>query len=138
MDEIKAREAFESALKTYKQEFGTFFLARLYGLEVRYEGNACIIEFDVQDHMFNPQGSLHGGIIAFAMDVSMGHLLNHESGPGATLEMKVQYVRPARSGRVRVRGEFVKRGKEISFLRSEAFDNADKLIAFATSTWKLL
>jgi uncharacterized protein (TIGR00369 family) len=138
MDEAKAREAFEGALKTYKQEFGNFFLARLYGLDIRYENDACIIEFDIEDYMFNPQGTLHGGIMAFVMDISMGHLLNHVDGPGATLEMKVQYVRPARTGRLRVNGEFVKRGKDISFLRSEAYDSERKLVAFATATWKLL
>ena len=37
--------------------------------------------------MFNPQGALHGGVIATVMDISMGHLLNHVDGPGSTVEM---------------------------------------------------
>ncbi len=34
IDEEAARRAFENALATYRQDFGTFFLARLLGLEV--------------------------------------------------------------------------------------------------------
>lgn len=138
MDEVKAQEAFQVALETYSQEFGNFFLARLFGLEISYEQDACVVEFDVEDYMFNPQGSLHGGILTFVMDISMGHLLNHVCGPGATLEIKTQFVRAVRSGRVRVKGKFLKKGREVCFLRSEAFDNQQKLIAFATSTWKIL
>jgi acyl-coenzyme A thioesterase PaaI-like protein len=41
---------------------------------------------------------LHGGVLATALDISMGHLLNHAVGAGSTLEMKVQYFSPARFG----------------------------------------
>ncbi|MDB5796141.1 MAG: hypothetical protein JWP36_43 [Paucimonas sp.] len=138
MDEQKAKEAFEHALSTYKQEFGEFFLARLFGLTVGYEEGACIVDFELQDFMFNPQGSLHGGVIAMAMDISMGHLLKHEDGAGATLEMKVQYLKAARSGRLQARGEFLRKGRELSFLQSSLRDEEGKLVAFATSTWKKL
>lgn len=138
MNEEQAKEAFETALSSYKQEFGTFFLARLYGLEITYEENACIVQFEVKEYMFNPQGSLHGGVMATVMDISMGHLLKHVSGPGVTLEMKLQYLRPVTQGRIRVRGQFIKRGKEICFLSSEASDSRGKLVAIATSTWKPL
>ena len=138
VNETKAREAFEQAIGSYVQEFNHFFLAKLFGLDIRYEENACIVEFDVEDYMFNPQGSLHGGIISFAMDVSMGHLLNHLGGPGITLEMKVQFMQPVRSGKVRAVGTIVKKGRKICFLRSEMYDSEQNLIAHATSTWKLL
>ncbi|MBS1219179.1 MAG: thioesterase superfamily protein, partial [Proteobacteria bacterium] len=58
MDEIVARHAFEQALATYEQEFGRFFLARLFGLELSYTENECRIDFDLKDFMFNPQGGL--------------------------------------------------------------------------------
>ncbi len=138
MDETKAKKAFEQAIEKYVQDFDTFFLAQFYGLDISYEENTCLIEFNVEDYMFNPQGTLHGGVITFAMDVSMGHLLNHVCGPGVTLEIKVQFVKAVRAGKVRVKGELIKRGKEICFLRSEVYDRDEKLIAFATSTWKLL
>jgi len=104
-----------------------------YVSDARREGT---VEFDVRDFMYNPQGSLHGGIAALAMDVSMGHLLNHLKGPGATLEMKVQYMRAVRGGRVAATGRVLRRGKEIAFLESRLTDSEGQLAAMATSTWR--
>jgi uncharacterized protein (TIGR00369 family) len=68
----------------------------------------------------------------------MGHLLRHSSGPGTTLEMKVQYMKAARAGRLTATGRFLRQGRSISYLRSELTDQDGDLIAFATSTWKSL
>lgn len=138
MDEHAARAAFDHALATYEQDFGKFFLARLFGLELTYTTDECRIEFDLKDFMFNPQGGLHGGISAFVLDISMGHLLHRTSGPGATLEMKVQYLKAAKAGRLSCIARFIRHGRSISFLRSELVDQQGEMIACATSTWKSL
>jgi uncharacterized protein (TIGR00369 family) len=138
MDEAAARAAFDTALGSYKQEFGTFFLARLFGLEITYEKDACLVRFPVRDFAFNPQGSLHGGVAAFAMDISMGHLLKHTYGvQGATLEIKVQYLRPIREPECHCRGVFLGRGRSLCFLESRLYDATGELCAVATSTWKV-
>jgi uncharacterized protein (TIGR00369 family) len=139
VDETVARAAFAEALRTHRPEFGAFFLARLFGLDISYTDDACIVEVPVRDFMFNPQGSLHGGVIAFALDVSMGHLIKRTVGrPGITLEMKTQYLRPATTGMVRCEGRFLKRGRTINYLESRMTDGEGKLLAVATSTWQLL
>ncbi|MGE0222503.1 MAG: PaaI family thioesterase [Acetobacteraceae bacterium] len=137
VDQAQALAAYQRAASGTQEVFGDFFLARLLGLEISYPDDTCVVAFDVQDFMFNPQGSVHGGVLATALDISMGHLINHSVGPGTTLEMKVQYVAPVRSGRVTCRGEAMRRGGTW-FLRAEARDEAGELIAFATSTWRLL
>ena len=137
MDESAARAAFEQALQTYHQDFGTFFLARLFGLSFAYEDDACIVTGTVKDFMFNPQGTLHGGVISFIMDVSMGHLLRKTSGPGTTLEMKLQFFRPATVGDIKAVGRFLKKGRTINYLESRLTQNGADL-ALATSTWLLL
>jgi uncharacterized protein (TIGR00369 family) len=137
MDEAAARAAFEQALQTYHQDFGTFFLARLFGLELTYEDDTCVVTGAVKDFMFNPQGWLHGGVISFVLDVSMGHLLQKTSGAGTTLEMKVQFLRPAAVGEIRAVGRFLKKGRSINYLESRMTQNGAD-IAAATSTWMLL
>lgn len=136
IDPNTARRAFEDALAQHDQAFGQFFLARLLGFEIMYPDETCRVEFTVHDFMFNPQGSLHGGIIALAMDVSMGHLLNRARGPGATLEMKVQYLRAVRTGRAVATGRMLRQGASVAFLESRLVDNDGELAAVATSTWK--
>jgi uncharacterized protein (TIGR00369 family) len=138
LDESVARQAFEAALKSYEQDFGKFFLARLFGCEFEYPDDACKVSFELKDFMLNPQGGLHGGVTAFVLDISMGHLLWHKSGPGTTLEMKVQYAKAARAGHMTATARFIRHGRGISYLRAELVDDKGELIAFATSTWKSL
>lgn len=138
LNETVARRAFEHALATYDQDFGKFFLTRLFGCEFEYRDDACKVSFEVKDFMLNPQGGLHGGVTAFVLDICMGHLLWKKSGPGTTLEMKVQYAKAARSGRMTATGRFIRHGRGISYLRSELVDDKGELVAFATSTWKSL
>jgi len=96
IDEALAKAAFLGALETYSQKFGTFFLAKLLGLDIGFTEHSCVVEMEVHDYMFNPQGSLHGGVISTILDISMGHLLNHKAGPGATLERCVAVVSAAK------------------------------------------
>ncbi len=138
IDGAAARRAFDGAIETHDQAFGSFFLARLLGFRIGYPGGHCVVRFDVEDFMFNPQGSLHGGIIALALDVSMGHLLNDLQGPGSTLEMKTQYMRPVRGGTATAVGRLVTRGRSICFLEASLHDDAGTLAATATATWKFL
>jgi len=137
MDE-ESRLMLERAVGDGKQQFGSFFLARLFGMAVAYEGDSCTVSFEVERQMFNPQGSLHGGVLGTALDISMGHLLQHRFAPGATLEMKVQYFAPVRGGLVRCRAEFLKKGRKVFFLQSRASDAGGEPIAHATATWKLI
>ena len=138
MDEGKAQKQFESALKTYHQSFETFFIAKLLGLGFSYEENGCVVTFPVEDFLFNPQGTFHGGMLATVMDISMGHLINHEIGkPGFTLEMKNQFLRPLTKGPASCKGSFIRKGRSISFLESHVWDANKKLVAHGTSTWKM-
>jgi uncharacterized protein (TIGR00369 family) len=93
MDKNKVTETFEDALETAKPEFENFFLAKFFQLDIQYGDEVCIVEFPVEEYMFNPQGSLHGGVISLAMDVSMGHLCKKYLGKHVTLEMRTQYLR---------------------------------------------
>ena len=138
MDHDAARAAFDNALATHSPGFGTFFLARLLNLDIGYGEDTCTVQMAIQDFMYNPQGSLHGGIIATVLDISMGHLLTHAVGTGMTLEMRTQFLRPARSGTVRAEARFLKKGRSINFLESRLFDAEGKDIAAASSTWQLL
>ena len=134
----ESRLMLERAVGDGRQQFGSFFLSRLFGMEVAYDEDACTVSYEAERQMFNPQGVLHGGIIGTALDISMGHLLQHRVAPGTTLEMKVQYFAPVRSGLVHCRAEFLKKGRKVFFLQSRALDSSGEPIAHATATWKLL
>jgi uncharacterized protein (TIGR00369 family) len=138
LNETQVKELIAAALGDGRHEFGSFFLSRFFGMTVTYGADACIVSLDVKPYMFNPQGSLHGGVLATALDISMGHLLKHQFGAGATLEMKVQYFAPVRNGLVTCNASFLKKGRKTFFLQSSARSGGGEAIAHATSTWKQL
>jgi uncharacterized protein (TIGR00369 family) len=145
LDKATAREHFETALEDHEQVFEKFFLARFLDLSFEYlpseapdaEKVVCRVTFPVTDMVRNPQGSLHGGAMATAMDISMGHLLNTVAGPGATIEMKIQFRRPVTAGPVTCEGRFVRRGRSLSFMESRLTGPDGKLAALASATWKM-
>lgn len=138
MDDREVKSLIEAAVGDGRHEFGSFFLSRLFGMEVTYGSDDCTVAFEVKLHAYNPQGSLHGGVLATALDISMGHLLKHQFGAGATLEMKVQYLASIKTGTVTCRAIFLKKGRKTFFLQSLATNADGEPIAHATSTWKLL
>ena len=138
MDEAAAREAFAQALGSYSQDFGTFFLARLLALDIAYPEDTCRITFPIPDFLHNPQGTLHGGIIATILDISMGHLLRRAYGvAGSTLEMKLQFFAVVTTPTAWCEARLLQRGKSIAFLESRLFNQQNVLCGLATSTWKV-
>ena len=135
IDAAVAREAFEAALASHVQGPGEFFLARLLGLEFSYAPGRCVVEFEVRDFMFNPRGSLHGGILCLVLDVSMGHLMLNEGRSGATLELKTQFLRAPALGRLRCEASILRAGRQAWFIESRCTDASGRLVAIATSTW---
>lgn len=145
VDETAARAHLDTILSDHEQAFETFFLARFLDLSFEYlplealdaDKEVCRVSFPMSDMLKNPQGSLHGGAMATAMDISMGHLVNKVAGPGATIEMKVQFMRPVIEGTVTCEGRFTRRGRSLAFMESRLTDANGKLAALATATWKM-
>ncbi|KGK78991.1 thioesterase [Thalassobacter stenotrophicus] len=145
VDEAVVREHMEEVIESHEQAFETFFFARFLGLNFEYlpaeapdaDKEVCRLTFEVTDMLRNPQGSLHGGVMASAMDISMGHLVNKIAGAGATIELKVQFMRPVMEGLVTCEGRFTKKGRSLSFMESRLMGPDGKLAALATATWKM-
>ncbi|MGH3664852.1 MAG: PaaI family thioesterase [Egibacteraceae bacterium] len=136
------RERLEAALAEHRPEFERFFLARFLDLGISYERDSegcesCTVVLPGGDYLVNPQGSLHGGIIALVMDVSMGHLCHHFLSTAVTLEMKTSFLAPVRGG-CRARAQFVRKGRSLVYLESRLLDDAQRLAAVATATWHRL
>ena len=95
VDEAVVREHMEEVIESHEQAFETFFFARFLGLNFEYlpaeapdaDKEVCRLTFEVTDMLRNPQGSLHGGVMASAMDISMGHLVNKIAGAGAKCQV---------------------------------------------------
>lgn len=118
------------------QEFGSFFLSRFLDLEITYddEQETCTVALPYAPYLCNPQGSVHGGVITTAMDISMGHLCHRYLSTAMTIEMQVRFFRPLR-GTGRCTGRLLRPGRRIVHLESRLVDEEERLVAFASSTW---
>jgi len=126
----------EQAIATSEPVFGKFFLARLLDLTISYDDDAqrCIVDLPFTDFLRNPQGSLHGGVIATAMDISMGHLCHRYLSTAMTMEMQFRFFRPI-NGPSRCEASLLRPGRRIVHLESQLYDEDGRLAAFASGSW---
>jgi hypothetical protein len=88
MNRDDAQRILETAVGDGSHEFGSFFLSRLFGMKVAYEGELYIVSFEVKQFLYNPQSSLHGGVLATALDtVPFGWRVGED---GALMEVPQQ------------------------------------------------
>jgi uncharacterized protein (TIGR00369 family) len=95
------------------------------------------VAFAASDQFLNPAGVIQGGFVAAMLDDTLGPALVATLGPGQfapTTDLHVQFLRPARPGRLTGRGRVVRRGRDIAFLAGELLDGSGDVVAVATAT----
>lgn len=120
-------------------EFGSFFLSRFLQLGIGYDDDeqTCTVVLPYAAHLCNPQGSVHGGIVTTALDISMGHLCKRYLSAAVTIEMQMRFFRPLTSEGT-CTGRLVRAGRRIVHLESRMTDADDKLVALGLGSWHRL
>lgn len=94
------------------------------------------IECEVRKDMLNPNGIMHGGIMATLLDEAMGaasFTLGRPTG-FATINMSIDYLYSAKTGDiVWVEGTIIRAGKTVLHIKAELYNAENKLLAKATS-----
>jgi uncharacterized protein (TIGR00369 family) len=104
------------------------------------EAGTIEVAFNATERFLNPIGVIQGGLLAAMLDDTLGPALVATLGPGQfapTTDLHVQFLRPARPGRLTGRGRVVHRGKDIAFLAGELLDDSGQIVAAATATAKI-
>ncbi|MET1077120.1 MAG: PaaI family thioesterase [Pseudomonas sp.] len=113
--------------------------ARTLGMRILAVDTAAAsidVEFQAQQAFLNPAGQIQGGFLAAMLDDCMGPALAAGLAAGEfapTLQLNVQFLRPAHIGRIQGRGQVVRRGRDVCHLAGELRQD-DQLIATATAT----
>jgi uncharacterized protein (TIGR00369 family) len=103
------------------------------------EPGRVVFAMEPAEWMYNPLGSVHGGIAAAILDSCMGCAIHTtlEQGIGfTTSDLHVRYVRAMSdtTGRVLAEGRIVHRGRRTATAEGRVFAESDeKLIATATT-----
>ena len=101
------------------------------------EAGTIEVAFVATESMLNPVGTVQGGLLAAMLDDTLGPAVVATLGPGEfapTADLHVQFLRPARPGRLVGRGRIVRRGRDLAFLAGELLDEAGEVVAVATAT----
>ena len=105
------------------------------------EGGRTVGFLEAGPQHANPMGSLHGGILCDFTDAAMGTAFASTLEPEqrfTTVELKINFLRPVWTGRLRAEATVVKRGRTIGYIECEVTDERKRLVAKASSTCMVL
>jgi acyl-CoA thioesterase len=114
-------------------------LAELLGMRFVQADDGCSTwEFAVGPQHLNPYGVVHGGVIYTLVDYAMGAALFSQLRPPercATLEIKINYVAAASSGKIRAEAVVIERTIRIAVMEARVHADDGRLLSIATGTF---
>lgn len=117
-------------------------IAKLIGFRPTRAGNGeSEFVLDVDERLYNPMGTLHGGVIVDVADAAMGTALASKIPSGetyTTIELHTNYFKPVRSGRIVARARIVKQTRSIAVVECDVSDDGGSLVARVSSTCMIL
>ena len=113
-------------------------VSRLIGFVMKsIEPGHAIFEMEADERHHNPMGMVHGGIYCDLADAAMGFAYAATLGEGetfTTIELKINFLRAVRQGRLTAEARVVKAGSALGFVECDVRDQTGKLVARAAST----
>jgi len=113
-------------------------VARLIGFTLtEVEPGRAVVALDADRRHANPMGTVHGGILCDIADAAMGIAYAATLDEGetfTTLELKINFLKPVRAGRLVATGRVVKGGRSVGLTECDVVDDKERLVARASST----
>ena len=115
--------------------------ADLLGVTITPRGEGrCEVSMDARPEHERSGGILHGGVLFSLLDMSMAGAVNtllQEGEVCATASMTIDFMRPAKVGRLVARGTVSRRGRGMAFPSSELVDASGEVVARASGVWAI-
>jgi uncharacterized protein (TIGR00369 family) len=128
----------ENARRVQRGEAPPPPIGRLLGFVLKViEPGHAVFEMEADERHHNPMGTLHGGIYCDLADAAMGYAYAATLGEGetfTTVELKINFFRPVRQGRLAAEARVVRAGSTLGFVECDVKDQVGKLLARASST----
>src|SRR5437899_12530466 len=113
-------------------------IGRLLGFGLKaIEPGRAVFEMEIDERHHNPMGTLHGGVYCDLADAAMGFAYAATLGEGesfTTVELKINFLRAVRKGRLTAEAKVVKAGSSLGYVECEVKDEQGRLVAKAAST----
>lgn len=125
-------------IREWMNNGGTMPVCRTLGIRLEaVEAGFARCSLEAAERHFNGFGTVHGGVLCDLADMAMGTAFMTTILPGqalATIELKINYLRPARSEALVAEAKVVHRGRTTGLVECSVTNAAGKLVARATST----
>lgn len=143
MDDVAQESELDPrSLQALKERVESSPFHRWAGMRlVSVGGGQGELEMELQDHHFNPQRIVHGGIISAMADTAIGLALRSKLPSGIThrtAQLNVHFLAKGEGDRLVGKGRAVHLGKRMGYGEGEVFDGAGRLLARASATFILL
>ena len=96
------------------------------------------LEIDLARKHLQPFEMVHGGVFASIIDAaafwSVYFGIEDQSAGLTTVDLKLNYLAPAVSGKLLARGRQIKVGRTLGYAEARVFDQSEKVLAHGTST----
>src|SRR3954467_130008 len=113
-------------------------IGRLLGFVLKaIEPGRAVFEMEADERHHNPMGTLHGGVYCDLADAAMGYAYAATLGEGepvTTVELKLNFLRAVRQGRLTAEARVVKAGSAVGYVECDVSDQGGRLVARASST----
>jgi uncharacterized protein (TIGR00369 family) len=131
-------KALDLVRKVQRGEAAPPPIATLIGFTLtEVDPGRAVVAFDAGPRHLNPMGTLHGGVLCDIADAAMGMAYAASLDEGetfTTLELKINFLKPVRAGRLVATGRLVKGGHTVGLLECDVVDDKERLVARASST----
>jgi len=96
------------------------------------------VEIDLAQKHLQPFGMVHGGVFSAIIDAAAFWAvypgIEDPTAGMTTVDLKLNYLAPAASGKLIARGSQIKLGRTLGYAEAEVLDEAGKILAHGTST----
>jgi uncharacterized protein (TIGR00369 family) len=141
MEGVRDPEKLKQKLFEFARSFPLF---QLLGLEiVDFGPRWAKCQFKGRSELENPNGMIHGGILATLIDATITQallmtdeyqLVRDTKGTLSTIDLHVKYLRPAQHGRITCQADIVHLGKRVIHAQAVVRDEANKELALGTAS----
>ena len=101
-----------------------------------------LLEIDLAQKHLQPFGFVHGGVFASIIDAasfwSIYHEIEDPNAGATTVDLKLNYLAPAASGKLIAKGRRIKLGRTLGYAEASVTDETGRLLAHGTSTLMIL
>ena len=101
-----------------------------------------LLEVNLAEKHLQPFGFVHGGVFASIIDAAAFWAvfsgIEDQSAGATTVDLKLNYLAPAVSGKLIAKGHLIKLGKTLGYAEATVTDEKNRLLAHGTSTLMIL